>query len=171
MNKFYQSAENPNILLNDSGDKYFLGQTKNLSVKLAIDERGVIIRIETNFKIGFTYKTDFLILEALDNAKFNLYKYQHSIRPEDNLLSSLVTDLNSENRVSTYINNLTEIDLWACGILRDEFDNLLNWYNLYNSKHEHIDIIEFVFYLNNMTEDRLAWCLQNYKEKPEIIYD
>ena len=169
VNQLYQSNYYYILLKHDS--EQFVGKTKNGLVTLTIDSFQNIISINSSvIENYYIIKKDFLILEALDDAKLNLYKIIVSQIDAEQVRNNLQFKIEElQNRTKTYIERLVNEEKYF-GI-KDLEINLNQWHDLYNSKFEYIDIIEFVFYINNMTKERLIWCLQNYENKPEIIFD
>lgn len=169
INPLYQSNYYNVLLL--SGGQNFTGENVLKQVTVSINSFEQIQSIKWNTDLTLNFKTDFKILEALDSAKLKLYLQIINQIDSEQVRNNLIFRANQllpENRVSIYLKNL-KIQNYTLN--HEQYIKLLDWYKAYNTKFEYIDIIEFVFYLENLSSDRLDWCLANYQNKPEILFD
>ena len=151
----------------------FIGKSRNKLITVTIDSFSNINNIELSDKLDKITFNKFSILEALDYAKLKLYQTLIKDLDAEQVRNKIQFEIERlHNREFTYIQEFIEQRyLEANSEVQKQIHLLINWYSIYNSKYENIDIIEFVFYLNSMSHDRLSYCMQHYQEKPEIFYD
>ncbi len=167
----FSTDYNPEVWLNNHGDECYNGSNYNNTITVTINSFQQILNINFNQKNSLTFKTDFGILEALDNAKLNFYKQAIDCESNEKFKRNIQFRIDElTNRPETYIKTFLDNRFLDTALPLHSF-KLLDWYNLYNTKYEYIDIIEFIFYLNKLDISQLNYRIENYHDQPEFIFN